>query len=47
MDIPMNVRVYCTDGECGRSARLIVNPVTRTVTHLSCGKETRPIPSGW
>jgi sporulation protein YlmC with PRC-barrel domain len=42
MDIPMNVRVYGTDGECGRSTSLIVNPVTRTVTHLVVREREEP-----
>lgn len=34
MDIPVNAKVNCTDGECGRSTYVIVNPVTKQVTHL-------------
>ena len=30
----IGAHVSCTDGDCGRLARVIVNPVTRTVTHL-------------
>jgi hypothetical protein len=30
----IGTHVFCTDGECGELARVIVNPVARTVTHL-------------
>lgn len=34
MDIPLNVEVHCTDGQCGRSTYIILNPVTEQVSHL-------------
>jgi hypothetical protein len=34
MDIPLNAEVRCADGLCGRSTYVIVNPVTRKVTHV-------------
>lgn len=34
MDIPLDARVYCWDGECGRTTFVILNPTTRDVTHL-------------
>jgi hypothetical protein len=34
MDIPIDAAVECTDGPCGRSTYVILNPVTRDVTHL-------------
>ena len=34
MDIPINAEVYCTDGLCGRSTRLVIDPKTADVTHL-------------
>lgn len=34
MDIPLKVRVHCTDGRCGRSTHIIVNPASEQVTHL-------------
>lgn len=34
MDIPVDARVECKDGPCGQSTALIVNPVTRKVTHI-------------
>ena len=33
-EIPIKANVECTDGPCGQSAHLIVNPVARQVTHL-------------
>ena len=34
MDLPLNVDVHCTDGRCGRSTYVILNPATEQVTHL-------------
>lgn len=34
MDLPINAEVSCSDGPCGRSTRVILNPVTERVTHL-------------
>jgi sporulation protein YlmC with PRC-barrel domain len=34
MEFPLDAQVYCTDGRCGRSTYIIVNPVTEKVTHL-------------
>ena len=34
MDIPLNADVQCTDGLCGRSTTVIINPITRRVTHV-------------
>jgi sporulation protein YlmC with PRC-barrel domain len=34
VDIPLNADVHCTDGLCGRSTHIIVNPVTRQMTHI-------------
>jgi len=33
-EIPIKANVECTDGPCGKSAHLIVNPVARKVTHF-------------
>jgi sporulation protein YlmC with PRC-barrel domain len=33
-DIPIDANVQCTDGKCGRSTYIIVNPVKQTVTHF-------------
>ncbi len=34
MEIPLDAKVECTDGACGRSAYVLINPVTDQVTHL-------------
>ncbi|MCP4418033.1 MAG: PRC-barrel domain containing protein [Chloroflexi bacterium] len=34
MEIPLNVDVHCTDGRCGRSTLLILNPTTEQLTHV-------------
>ena len=34
MEIPLNVDVRCSDGLCGRSICIILNPVTEEVTHF-------------
>lgn len=33
-NLPIDTHVTCTDGACGRSTNVIVNPVNRKVTHL-------------
>jgi sporulation protein YlmC with PRC-barrel domain len=35
MDIPMNAEVRCTDGPCGTSNCVILNPITDQVTHVA------------
>lgn len=34
MDIPIDAEVKCTDGVAGRSTYVVLNPVTRRVTHV-------------
>lgn len=34
MEIPMKAQVSCTDGICGRSAYVLMNPVIEESTHL-------------
>ena len=41
MNIPLNVDVHCSNGRCGRSTHLIVNPTTERLTHVVV-KERRP-----
>jgi len=41
MEFPLDVDVHCTDGLCGRSTHLILNPVTEQVSHLVV-KEKQP-----
>ena len=41
MEFPLDVEVHCSDGHCGRSTHIILNPVTEQVTHIVV-KEKRP-----
>jgi hypothetical protein len=34
MEYPLDVQVHCTDGRCGRSTHIILNPTTQKVTHI-------------
>jgi sporulation protein YlmC with PRC-barrel domain len=34
MDIPLNTNAQCTDGPCGRSTYVVIDPVTEKVTHI-------------
>jgi len=34
VDFPLDAEVYCTEGVCGRSTTIIVNPTTEKVTHI-------------
>ena len=34
MEIPLQAQVECTDGVCGRSVYVLINPVIEQVTHL-------------
>ncbi len=42
MDRPFNAKVSCTDGPGGRSARVILQPTTKTITHLVVSTELFP-----
>jgi sporulation protein YlmC with PRC-barrel domain len=42
MDIPIDAAVQCTDGVGGRSSYVVLNPVTREVTHLVVKESTFP-----
>ncbi len=33
-DIPISAKVECTDGHCGKSTDVIINPIKRKVTHF-------------
>jgi len=41
MEFPLGVEVHCSDGRCGRSSHIILNPATEQVTHLVV-REKRP-----
>jgi len=52
MDIPLNVDVHCTDGRCGRSTHIIINPTIEKVTHVVVreqwpSKTERIVPVDW
>jgi sporulation protein YlmC with PRC-barrel domain len=34
MDLPVNVKVYCVDGLCGRSTHIVFKPSSDEVTHV-------------
>ena len=42
MNIPINAKVACTDGPCGKSTNVIVNPVNHTVTHVAIEDKSLP-----
>ncbi len=42
MDIPVHAEVYCSDGLCGHSTYIIVNPVSQQVTHLVVKEKRAP-----
>jgi sporulation protein YlmC with PRC-barrel domain len=41
MQFPVNADVHCTDGLCGRSSYVVLNPVTEQITHIVV-KEQQP-----
>jgi sporulation protein YlmC with PRC-barrel domain len=42
MEIPLNARVECTDGICGRSVYVLIDPVFDRVTHLVVKLDASP-----
>jgi sporulation protein YlmC with PRC-barrel domain len=34
MDISINAKVYCTDGECGKTICVIIDPIKKEITHI-------------
>jgi hypothetical protein len=42
MDIPVGAQVRCVDGVCGRSSRVILNPITDRVTHVVVKSKALP-----
>jgi sporulation protein YlmC with PRC-barrel domain len=42
MEIPLNTQIECTDGICGRSKYVLINPVTNQVTHLVVKEDSSP-----
>jgi hypothetical protein len=42
MEIPLNTQIECTDGVCGRSVSVLINPVVEQVTHLVVREDSFP-----
>jgi hypothetical protein len=42
MEFPLNVDVHCTDGHCGLSTYIVLNPTTEQVTHLVVKSKRQP-----
>ena len=42
MEIPLRAQVECTDGVCGRSVYVLINPVVEKVTHLVVREDSSP-----
>lgn len=42
MNVPLNAAVTCTDGPCGKTTNVVVNPVTHTVTHIVLEDKSLP-----
>jgi hypothetical protein len=42
MEIPLQAQVECTDGVCGRSVYVLINPVLDQVTHLVVREDSSP-----
>ena len=47
MDIPIDVEVICTDGPGGHSSAIVLNPVTREVTHFAVRRRVSSPTSTW
>jgi Zn-dependent protease/CBS domain-containing protein len=42
MDIPMKAEVRCSDGLCGHTTCIIVDPITQTITHVVVKEKQSP-----
>ena len=42
MEIPVQAQVQCTDGVCGRSVYVLINPVIEQVTHVVVREDSSP-----
>jgi sporulation protein YlmC with PRC-barrel domain len=42
MDIPVNAKVECTDGACGHSVYVLINPILGEVAHLVVKEHSSP-----
>ena len=45
--IPLHAKVMCSDGLAGESISVVINPATRSVTHLVVQDKTFPKPIEW
>lgn len=45
INIPIHAQVECTDGSAGKSTAVIINPVTRTLTHFAVQDHESLIPT--
>jgi sporulation protein YlmC with PRC-barrel domain len=41
-NIPVHAKIECTDGDCGKSTNVIVNPVNHQVTHIVIEDKSLP-----
>ena len=44
MEIPLNAQVECTDGVCGQSMYVVINPIADKVTHVVVKVDSSPNP---
>lgn len=42
MDIPLNAKVSCSDGSCGKSTYLVLMPTNEKITHVVVGDDSFP-----
>ena len=42
MEIPLNTQVECTDGFCGHSEYVLIDPVADKVTHVVVKEDSSP-----
>jgi sporulation protein YlmC with PRC-barrel domain len=42
MEFPLNIDVHCSDGLCGRSTHIILNPVTEQISHFVVKENKSP-----
>jgi sporulation protein YlmC with PRC-barrel domain len=42
MEIPLDAQVECTDGICGRSVYVLINPVVDQITHVVVKEDSSP-----
>jgi hypothetical protein len=40
IEVPIGVDVECTDGPAGKSTHVIMDPITKTITHIVVGDDS-------